>query len=83
MSVVIYSTTYCPFCDRAKELLTSLGAAYENIDVQENPDRRMEMVEKAGGLRTVPQIFINDEHIGGYDQLAALHAEGGLEPKLK
>lgn len=81
-TVLVYSTRVCPFCVRAKQLLARKGVAYEEIDVTNDADLRMDMVNKAGGRRTVPQIFINDQHIGGFDDLYALDQKGGLDPLL-
>ncbi len=80
--VEIYSTLFCPYCARAKGLLERKGVAYTNIDVMEDTSRRDEMVKRAGGGYTVPQIFIDDEHIGGSDELAALERAGKLDAKL-
>ena len=80
--VELYTTMWCPFCARAKALLERKGVAYTEIDIMEQPSRRGEMVQRAGGRSTVPQIFINGEHIGGSDDLAALDRGGGLDPKL-
>ncbi|HEY0527130.1 MAG TPA: glutaredoxin 3 [Stellaceae bacterium] len=80
--VEIYSTLFCPYCARAKSLLERKGVAYENIDVMEQPDRRDEMVARAGGRSSVPQIFIGGEHIGGSDELAVLDRDGRLDAKL-
>ena len=81
--VEIYSTMFCPFCYRAKQLLEAKGADYEELDVTMKPGRRREMTERAGGLGTVPQIFVDDTHIGGCDELYALEAEGKLDPILR
>ncbi len=81
--VEIYSTMFCPFCYRAKQLLEAKGADYEELDVTMQPGRRREMTERAGGQGTVPQIFIDDAHIGGCDQLYALEAEGKLDALLR
>ena len=81
--VIIYSTQVCPFCVRAKMLLKNLGQSYEEIDVGRDAELRDEMIEKAGGRRTVPQIFIDDKHIGGFDDMKDLHDKGELEPLLK
>ncbi len=70
--VEIYTTQFCPFCVRAKSLLTQKGVAFEEIDVGGDPELRERMVERAGGRRTVPEIFINGRIIGGYDELKAL-----------
>lgn len=80
--VEIYTTMMCPYCYRAKNLLNAKGAAFDEIDVGMDPDRRSEMMERAGGLRTVPQIFINGQHVGGSDELAQLDAEGRLDALL-
>jgi glutaredoxin 3 len=70
--VEIYTTTYCPFCDRAKALLRRKKVKFEEIDVTDEPELREAMVERAGGRRTVPQIFIDGRAIGGYQELKAL-----------
>jgi glutaredoxin 3 len=80
--VEIYSTMFCGYCARAKALLERKGVAYENIDVLEDPSRRDEMVARAGGSTTVPQIFIDGAHVGGSDELVALDAAGKLDPLL-
>ena len=80
--VELYTTMYCPYCSRARALLQRKGVAYVDIDIAEEPARRDEMIGRAQGRSTVPQIFINGEHIGGYDDLAALDRAGELDPKL-
>ena len=80
--VELYTTMYCPYCSRARALLQRKGVAYVDIDIAEEPARRDEMIRRAQGCSTVPQIFINGEHIGGYDDLAALDRAGDLDPKL-
>jgi glutaredoxin 3 len=80
--IVIYTTSHCPYCVRAKNLLTRKGANYEEVNVENDPSLREAMVERAGGRRTVPQIFINDIHIGGCDDLHALEQEGKLDGLL-
>jgi glutaredoxin 3 len=80
--VELYTTMWCPYCARAKALLEGKGVAYTEIDIMQEPNRRPEMVQRAGGRTTVPQIFIDGEHIGGSDDLAALDRSGGLDPKL-
>lgn len=80
--VEVYSTIFCPYCARAKALLARKGIAFENIDLIEDPSRREEMVSRAGGRTSVPQIFIDGVHIGGSDELAALDAAGRLDPLL-
>ena len=80
--VEIYTTMFCPYCARAKSLLEKKGVRYINIDVMEDTAKRDEMVARSGGRTTVPQIFIDDEHIGGFDDLSALDQAGKLDPKL-
>jgi glutaredoxin 3 len=80
--VEIYSTLFCPYCARAKALLERKGVPYENIDVMEDTARRDEMVKRAGGSTTVPQIFIDGQHIGGCDELVALDRARKLDPLL-
>ena len=80
--VDIYTTMWCPYCARAKALLEKKGVAYHEISLDEEPGRRPEMVERSHGGRTVPQIFINGEHIGGCDDMMALERAGKLNPKL-
>ncbi len=77
--VEIYATMFCGFCYRAKRLLEAKGIAYDEIDVTMSPGRRREMMERAGGQRSVPQIFIDGRHIGGSEELLALEAAGGLD----
>lgn len=82
-SITIYTTPVCPYCVRAKNLLKQKGiTSYEEIDVSADAAIRDAMVERAGGRRTVPQIFIGDTHVGGFDDLAALDRAGKLEPLL-
>ncbi len=80
--ILVYSTPFCGYCAAAKRLLTAKGAEYTEIDVMMDPERRQEMLAKSGGLRTVPQIFIDGRHIGGFDELNALDRAGGLDPLL-
>ena len=80
--VEVYTTMFCPYCARAKSLLERKGVDYVNIDVIEDTSKRDEMVKRAGGRQTVPQIFIDGEHIGGFDDMAALDRAGKLDPKL-
>jgi glutaredoxin 3 len=80
--VEIYSTLFCPYCARAKSLLQKKGVDFTNIDVIEDTTKRDEMVERSGGRQTVPQIFIDGEHIGGSDELYALERAGTLDAKL-
>ena len=81
-NVTIYTTMLCPYCFRAKALLEEKGVAYNEIDVGMDADKRAEMEERANGGYTVPQIFINDQHVGGSDELAALEAAGELDGML-
>lgn len=81
--IEVYSSMLCPFCYRAKKLLEQKGAAFTEIDVMLNPRRKAEMVERSGGRTSVPQIFINDRHVGGCDELYALEAGNKLEPLLQ
>ena len=80
--VEVYSTNYCPYCMGAKALLRSKGVAFEEIDVTDDPELRAKMVKRAGGRRTVPEIFINGEIIGGCDELYALELSGELDTLL-
>jgi len=82
MTVLIYTKTTCPFCVRAKALLTKKGAAFQEIEITDKPALRSEMIEKAKGRTTVPQIFINGQHIGGCDDLHALEDQGKLDALL-
>lgn len=80
--VVMYSTGVCPFCLQAERLLRAKGVAeIEKIRVDLDPPRRDEMIQRTG-RRTVPQIYVGDRHVGGYDDLAALDRAGGLDPLL-
>lgn len=81
--IEIYATRTCPFCIAAKALLSKKGATYDEIDVGAHPERRAEMTDRAGGRRTVPQIFIDGHHIGGSDDLHALDRDGKLDPLLR
>ena len=77
--IEIYSSMFCPFCHRAKALLTAKGADFNEIDVDVDPNARLEMMRRANGGRSVPQIFIGDHHVGGSDDLAALEQAGKLD----
>ena len=79
--VEIYTTQWCPYCTAAKALLEDKGVAFEEVDA-DSPEVRMAMVARANGRRTVPQIFIGDTHVGGYDDLSALERRGALDPLL-
>lgn len=81
--VEVYSTNYCPYCVRAKQLLDAKDIDYTEIDVTNDDAGRVALVEKSGGRRTVPQIFINDKPVGGYDDLRALEESGELEKLIK
>lgn len=80
--VEIYSTLLCPYCARAKNLLERKGVAYVNFDVMADTAKRDEMVARSGGRTSVPQIFIDGEHIGGSDELHALDRANQLDAKL-
>ena len=79
--IEIYSAGYCPYCFAAKNLLKQKGVEYIEYPVDQEADLRAEM-ESRSGRRTVPQIFIDDEHIGGFDDISALDKSGGLDSKL-
>lgn len=79
--IVMYSSPFCGYCGAAKRLLTSKGASFTEIDVMFDRARKTEMIQRSG-RRTVPQIFIGDRHIGGYDDLNALDKLGELDPLL-
>ncbi len=80
--VVIYTRAYCAYCDWAKELLQRKGVAFTEIDVTGNRELRAEMMDRANGRTTTPQIFIGLTHVGGCDELHALEEQGGLDPLL-
>jgi glutaredoxin 3 len=80
--VVLYTTAFCGYCARAKALLEHKGVDFEEIDVTFSPEKRAEMKARANGRSTVPQIWINGQHIGGSDDLYALDAAGKLDPML-
>lgn len=80
--VTMYSSMMCGFCYRAKQLLKKKGVEWEEIDVLFHPSRKQEMMQRANGKHTVPQIFINGEHVGGCDELYALDKAGKLDPML-
>jgi len=80
--VELYTTPFCPYCVRARALLERKGVAYTDIDIIGEPARRAEMVRRAGGRTSVPQIFIGGEHIGGSDELLALDRNDELDAKL-
>jgi glutaredoxin 3 len=80
--IEIYTKFLCPFCTRAKKLLETKGVAFEEIDISAGGPRRGEMLDRSGGRQTVPQIFIDDAHVGGCDDLLALDRAGRLDPML-
>jgi glutaredoxin 3 len=80
--VEMYATVWCPYCARARALLERKGLRYSEIDLGEEPNRRSEMIRRAQGRTSVPQIFIDGEHIGGFDDMAALDRKGLLDAKL-
>ena len=81
-NIVMYTSAYCPYCSNAERLLLSKGVTEINkIRIDVEPEKRAEMMQKTG-RRTVPQIFIDDKHIGGFDDLRALDLAGGLDPLL-
>jgi glutaredoxin 3 len=79
--VIVYSTTWCPWCDRAKALLKARGIPYDNVNIETQPDFRQKLVELTGGY-TVPQIVIGEKPIGGFRELRALDASGELAELL-
>lgn len=81
--VEIYTSPLCGFCHAAKRLLTQKGVSFSEVDVLANPDRKAEMMQRANGGRTVPQIFIGDVHVGGSDDLHALERAGKLDALLQ
>ena len=81
--IQMYSKGWCPFCMAAKSLFEKKGVSFDEIDIASEPARRAEMETRSGGRRTVPQIFIGDRHVGGYDELAALERAGELDPLLE
>ena len=80
--IVVYSSPFCGYCAAAKRLLTSKGADFTEIDVMFDAGRKQEMVARSNGRRTVPQIFIDGRHIGGFDDLSALDTAGQLDGLL-
>ena len=83
MSIVeIYTSPYCGYCHAAKRLLNKKSATFQEIDISGNPGRRSEMLVRSNGRHTVPQVFINDKHIGGCDELHAMEHSGQLSAML-
>jgi glutaredoxin 3 len=80
--VIMYSTGWCPYCDRARALLQRKGVSVSEFKVDEDPAHRETMLKRSGGRRTVPQIFIGDRHVGGFDDLYALDKAGELDKLL-
>ena len=80
-AVTMYTTDWCPYCERARRLFAAKKVSFDEIDVQSAPEKRTEMQTRSG-RRTVPQIFIGDHHVGGSDDLAALEAAGKLDALL-
>ncbi|GAA0299850.1 glutaredoxin 3 [Sphingomonas oligophenolica] len=80
--IEIYTKAFCPYCSRAMRLLDDKGVEVEEFDISMGGPKRAEMLDRAGGRSTVPQIFINGRHIGGSDELAALEREGKLDALL-
>lgn len=77
--IVMYSTGWCPYCERARALLQRKGLPFREIKVDEDPAERQAMLARSGGRRTVPQIFIGEHHVGGFDELYSLDKAGGLD----
>jgi glutaredoxin 3 len=80
--IIVYSTPFCGYCGAAKRLLASKGAEFKEIDVMFDPEQKRDMIERSGGRRTVPQIFIDGRHIGGFEDLSLLDASGELDEWL-
>ncbi|MFT6450823.1 MAG: glutaredoxin 3 [Halocynthiibacter sp.] len=80
--VELYTTPTCPYCVAAKKLLAAKGVSYSDVNVAADPSKRQLMTKRANGRRTVPQIFIGDIHIGGFDELNALNRAGKLDALL-
>lgn len=80
--VTMYTKPYCGFCHAAKRLLEKKGVDYTEIDIQAHPERRAEMIQKSGGRMTVPQIWIGETHVGGFDDMYDLEHTGRLDPLL-
>lgn len=78
-NVVVYTTNYCPYCVKVKQLLKNKGVEFQEIDLSNDDAGRLELVNMSGGRKTVPQVFINGQHIGGCDDLFALDAKKELD----
>ncbi len=81
-TVILYTTAHCPYCVRARHLLDKKGVEYTDIRIDDQPNLRPEMEQKAGGQTSVPQIFIDDFHVGGFDDMAELDIDGELDERL-
>jgi len=81
-SITLYTTPFCGYCMAAKRLLADKGVAFDEIDLFAEPERRSEMIGRARGGRSVPQIFVGDEHIGGFNEVYELDRSGRLDPML-
>jgi len=81
-AIVLYVKQWCPYCQSAKRLLEQKGRAWQEIDIEAEPERRAEMIRRSG-RSTVPQIWIGERHVGGYDDLAALETAGELDALLE
>jgi glutaredoxin 3 len=81
-AITIYTKPFCPYCSAALELLASKGVDYLELDISGKPELRAEMIQRAGGRMTVPQIFAGNRHLGGCDDIYALDARGELDPVL-
>jgi glutaredoxin 3 len=82
-TVEIYTSPFCGYCHAAKRLLIDKGVSFSEYDVARAPDKRQEMLSRANGRHTVPQIFVGETHVGGYDDIAALDRAGKLDPLLQ
>jgi glutaredoxin 3 len=81
--ITIYTKSWCPYCSAAKDLLKQKGATFTEVDIERTPQRRSEMIMRSNGRSSVPQIFIDDRHVGGCDDLYALDEKGALDPLLQ
>ncbi len=81
-NVILYTTAHCPFCVRARKLLDKKGIEYTDIRIDEKPEMRNEMEKLSNGVTSVPQIFIDDFHVGGFDDMAELDMDGELDKRL-
>ena len=82
VKIDIYTSTVCPYCIRAKNLLKEKGVRFLELSIDNNPELIMESIKRSDGMRTVPQIFIDSYHVGGYDNLVELERAGKLDPLL-